>query len=167
MKPLHIFNEEQISEEIAAGYKTRKAARVIVFDEDGNIALLYIRQSNYYELPGGGVEEGETFEQACVRECKEEIGCNVEILSNIGRILEYRKERERINDSFCFTAKVIGEKGLQELTEKELERGMETVWVSKEKAIELISERLEVLKETLSLYNKYVIERSLVFLNAM
>ena len=113
------------------------------------------------------MEEGETFEQACVRECKEEIGCNVEILSNIGRILEYRKERERINDSFCFTAKVIGEKGLQELTEKELERGMETVWVSKEKAIELISERLEVLKETLSLYNKYVIERSLVFLNAM
>lgn len=35
--------------------------------------------AGYYELPGGKIEEGETPEQACVREIKEELGCDIKV----------------------------------------------------------------------------------------
>ncbi len=165
MTILKTFNEEQVTEEEAAAYKIRKAVRAIVFDEEGNIGILYINKHDYYELPGGGVEEGETSEQACIRECQEEIGCNVEIVSEVGITLEYRKQKERINESFCYVANVVGVKGIANLQANEIENGMEVVWVSLEKAFELIQGSLEKLNDTLSLYDRYVIERSVVFLN--
>lgn len=165
MKLLHTFNEENASEQEIASYKTRKAVRAIVIDSDNNLGILHITNHSYYELPGGGVEEGETLEEACIRECKEEVGCNVEIVSEIGRTLEYRKEKERINESFCYVVKVVGEKGTPELQDDEIEIGTETVWVSKEEGVRLIKESLEKLRSTISLYDKYVIERSVVFLN--
>lgn len=35
--------------------------------------------AGYYELPGGKIEEGESPEQACLREIKEELGCKIKI----------------------------------------------------------------------------------------
>ena len=34
---------------------------------------------DYYAIPGGGLEEGETYEQCCIREVKEEIGVDVKV----------------------------------------------------------------------------------------
>jgi 8-oxo-dGTP diphosphatase len=162
MKILHTFNEENASQEEVGTYKVRQATRTIVFDAEGNIALLHMTNKGYYELPGGGVEPGETLEEGCIRECREEIGCVVEILSEVGSTLEYRKRLERVNHSSCFTAKVIGEKGTPDLQDDEIEVGTETLWVSKEKAIELIESSVWN-----NLYDKYVIERSVVFLKAI
>lgn len=69
---------------------TRNRATAIIVDE-GSIALIYrkiiledgsIRE--YYTYPGGGVEEGETDEEAAVREAKEETNLDVEIIKQIG-----------------------------------------------------------------------------------
>jgi len=38
------------------------------------------RQYVYYEGVGGGVEPGESFEKAALRECREETGCEAEVL---------------------------------------------------------------------------------------
>jgi hypothetical protein len=48
------------------------------------------------------------------------------------------------------------------LQDDEIEVGTETLWVSKEKAIELIESSVWN-----NLYDKYVIERSVVFLKAI
>jgi 8-oxo-dGTP diphosphatase len=55
-------------------------ARVVIV-EDGRLALIRrVREDRtYYLFPGGGVEPGETPEQAAIREAYEELGVDVEL----------------------------------------------------------------------------------------
>ena len=59
-----------------ANHRTRATAVII---KNGNVLLIRRTKPNhqYYILPGGGVEEGETVVQAFVREAKEELGIDV------------------------------------------------------------------------------------------
>lgn len=66
--------------------KKRKVARGITFIDDKVLLLHRIRKDNneileYYAIPGGGVEENETIEDACLREILEET--NLEVSLNL------------------------------------------------------------------------------------
>jgi 8-oxo-dGTP pyrophosphatase MutT (NUDIX family) len=58
----------------------RKAARVVVLDPDGRVLLLHASdpadatKGDWWEIPGGGVDRGESVEAAAVREVREETG---------------------------------------------------------------------------------------------
>ncbi|MCR5490911.1 MAG: NUDIX hydrolase [Bacilli bacterium] len=73
---------------------TRKVARAIALDESGKVAIHFIHREDmfcdqtYYETPGGGVDEGETFEEALIRECDEELGAVVEVGEFIGEVID-------------------------------------------------------------------------------
>ncbi|WP_394188165.1 NUDIX domain-containing protein [Paenisporosarcina quisquiliarum] len=58
----------------------RKRSGAII-ELDGKIALIKRVRNNheYYVIPGGGIEEGETPEDAAIREVKEELGIDIEI----------------------------------------------------------------------------------------
>jgi 8-oxo-dGTP diphosphatase len=62
----------------------RNRAGVILI-ESGKVALIerYRAGSHYFVFPGGGVDEGETPEQAAVREAEEELGLQVRIQQKI------------------------------------------------------------------------------------
>lgn len=70
--------------------KSRAAAIII---ENGNVLLVHRINGNreYWVLPGGAIEPGESPEQACCREAKEETGLDILIVrylqtfSNEGR----------------------------------------------------------------------------------
>jgi len=47
--------------------------------EEGKLLLLYRKDEEHWEVPGGKVEEGESPTQAAVREVEEEIGVDVEL----------------------------------------------------------------------------------------
>jgi len=54
----------------------------IILIEGGQLALIerHKQGRHYFAFPGGGVDEGETDEQAAIREAEEELGICVEIL---------------------------------------------------------------------------------------
>lgn len=139
MKFLTTLNPEQVTEEEAKSYTVRTAVRAIVFDKDNNVALLSVSNKNYYKLPGGGVEEGESIQEALQRECQEELGCNIEIISELGELVEYRKQFNLKQISPCYIAKVIGDKGVPSFTEEELKDGFQIKWLPLSDAAALIA----------------------------
>lgn len=60
----------------------------IILVEDDKIALIERHRAglDYYVFPGGGVDEGETPEQAAVREAKEELGVDVAVKKKVAEI---------------------------------------------------------------------------------
>ena len=91
-----------------SNFKTREAVRIIVFDENNQIALY---GSDYMLLPGGGIEENETFEGACRRESMEEIGCEIKKITHIGTSREIKSRNSIIQNAHYFTAQLDGVKG--------------------------------------------------------
>jgi len=141
------------------GSRFIKAARAVVFDSENKIAILKVTKYDYHKLPGGGVEEGEDFKKALKREIKEEIGCEIEVTGEAGEIIEYRDRWNLKQESYCYLAKVIGEKSQPDFTEREKEKGLEVLWV-------LFDEAIEKLKkdETDNYGGKFVKVRDLCFL---
>ena len=82
----------------------RKAARAIVIHND---CLLVIYRSKYgkeyYTLPGGGIDAGETPEQAIIREMHEETGVEVEL----ERLVFVEEPGETFGRQYIFLARYI------------------------------------------------------------
>ncbi len=79
-----------IRSEKCKGYGLRRAARAVLSDSRGRIALMNVSRWKYHKLPGGGLEEGETIAGALKREILEEAGCGAKIGASIGTIVEVR-----------------------------------------------------------------------------
>ena len=61
----------------------RIAVSALIFEE-GNVLLALRRDINWWNLPGGGMEVGETVEEAVCREVLEETGLHVEVEFLVG-----------------------------------------------------------------------------------
>lgn len=68
----------------------RVSARGIIIDND-SVYLMFRKRKKadgsfkeYYVIPGGGVDEGETFEETLYREMREELSVEVNILGKVG-----------------------------------------------------------------------------------
>ncbi len=165
------FNQENVTDDEAKQFRCRRAVRGVLFDSENKIALIHALNEGYYSLPGGGVEDGETYEQGVVRECREEAGCDAEVVKYIGTTIEYRKNIELLNESWGYTLKVIGDKSLPIMTgdESEAEKNSVVIWVSVVEAIRLIEPILPNPRPQsgFALYNSNFLERDLIFLKSV
>ena len=125
MLELKTINLENSTLEEFDNYKVRNTVRAVIFDNKNNIALMNVSKDNFHKLPGGGIDKGETKKEALKRECLEEAGVNIEIISELGLISEIKKTSETVQNSYCYIAKVVGEKGKPDFTEKEIAKGFE------------------------------------------
>lgn len=162
MQILKTFNEENVSPEEMSKFRIRTSVRAIILDDDNRVAMLYSRGLNYYTLPGGGVDEGESISEAIIRECKEETGYAVEIIREIGTTVEIRQKDQLINNATCFLVKVLGEKSEPEFMEDEIAEDFVIEWMTGDEAKKYITEEIPLKKK---LYHRYISERALAFLN--
>ncbi len=116
-------------EQLEETYRLRKSARAILLNAEGNMATQYLNTYTFHKLPGGGVESGESTEEALKREVREEVGCECEIVRPVGLVIEYRNKYQLMHLSYCYIADVRGEIGLPKLEKGEVEEGQETLWL--------------------------------------
>jgi 8-oxo-dGTP diphosphatase len=116
-------------ESLGSSYQLRKSARAILLNNKGEMATQYVANYTFHKLPGGGVDECESVEEALMREVKEEVGCACEIVRPVGMTIEYRNKYQLLHISYCFVAKVAGDILTPTLEAGEIEEGQETHWL--------------------------------------
>lgn len=120
-------------------YYHRRAARGVLLDAKGRVFLIHVSLHGYHKLPGGGIKNGEEIEQALARELMEEVGCEAEILHEVGEVVEYRDYEQMTQTSYCFVARQVGDKVENSMEEDELAKGMTEIKAdSIEHAVQLL-----------------------------
>lgn len=138
MKKILEINFDNVLPEEYANFTVRAAVRAVIFDHEQRVALMKVIRDNFHKLPGGGVDEGEDFIQALRRECQEEAGVDLSDPIEIGYVVEIKKEKGMVQNSYCYTASVVGEKQIPHFTDSEKERGFEVVWLPLAEAISAV-----------------------------
>ncbi|HEX6884632.1 MAG TPA: NUDIX hydrolase [Planctomycetota bacterium] len=90
-------------------YRPRPGAYALVFDAEGRVALVH-EEDGWY-LPGGGLEPGETHEQALAREIQEECACGITLEAHLADAIEHlvtRSGRALEVQARYFRARFVG-----------------------------------------------------------
>ena len=116
--------------------KERVGARGIVLCND-KILLVYEQKTDFYMIPGGGLEQGETENECCIREIEEETGYIVSI--NGSAFLELNEYYGDCKYTGYYYICEVNGHAHQRLTDIEKSRNMIAKWVGFEKAKEIFS----------------------------
>jgi ADP-ribose pyrophosphatase YjhB (NUDIX family) len=99
-----------------------KTSRVVIID-DGKLIAFFRRkikdgkEITYYAIPGGHVEGNESSEETAIREIKEELNLDIEILGYLGKLVVGNKQDD------YYHAKIVG--GKLQFGGEELDRNSE------------------------------------------
>ncbi|MEI7689704.1 MAG: NUDIX domain-containing protein [Candidatus Saccharibacteria bacterium] len=136
--------------------KTKRAARTVIVDENGLIALIDVRDGEYYKIPGGGIEAEESERTAARREALEEAGCKINIIRKIGeqQFVDDDPERgETMHHSVCFLAKKTSQHETS-FDDWEQSNDMKLIWVDFETAKKLFASGKPVGNFCTSIHNR-------------
>ncbi|WHT21182.1 NUDIX domain-containing protein [Crossiella sp. CA-258035] len=108
------------------------AVSAFVQDESGRLLMIRRTDNDFYSIPGGQLELGETLTEATIRELDEETGIIVDIVelvgiySNPNHIVAYSDGEVRQEFSICFRANPVGG------TLRTSSESKEVCWVTRE-----------------------------------
>lgn len=129
MKIIEILGEDRHTEYT----RTVEGCRGILI-RDGKILLSYYAKDDQYLIPGGGLENGESLQECCERELREETGIKVQAHTHYLTLEEYY--HEYYFKSHYFLCEYEGECE-RALTENEKEKRLEPRWVDFDEAIKI------------------------------
>ncbi|MBA2324117.1 MAG: NUDIX hydrolase [Pseudonocardiales bacterium] len=102
-----------------------------VRDDEGRLLLIHKIDNDYWALPGGAMELGESIGDAAIREVAEESGIRIEITGLVGlytspaHVMAYDDGEVRQEFSVCFHARPLGGKLREDGTETKAARWVE------------------------------------------
>ncbi len=138
------------SKEPGRDYTERLSAYALLFDEN---RLLVVKHRGLLFLPGGGVDDGESLEEAVYREVFEEVGWTVQVGGKVGSAAQYAFQpvkRLYVNKiSHFFTAKTINRSGYG------IEPDHEPMWVTLAAFAENAAHESHVWAAELAMSGKY------------
>lgn len=134
-------------------FEKRATVKAIVKNNEGKFGLVTNLVHGIYLLPGGGAESLD-LENEIKRECKEEIGFEIEILREIGCIQEYRNREAKEYITTCYLARTK-DKILDDLrTEDEKKNGLSVEWFGSEEVLKIFAKQIEdVRRGEVNFYN--------------
>lgn len=132
MKVIDILGENRTGKVL----HVREASRAVIFRR-GKLLLTRLANGDVYMLPGGGMDEGETPEEACAREAAEETGLTVTPVKRFAVINEYYGDWKYATHYFVCDVKG---RTAKRLTEAEEQAGLEMRWMSFNEAFSLFGE---------------------------
>jgi ADP-ribose pyrophosphatase YjhB (NUDIX family) len=106
--------------------------------KDGKVLLSYEAGNDRYITPGGGLEEGETLEDCCVRELLEETGIKVKPIEEYMEIEEFFDTWQHF--SHFFICEFIEDTGERHLTEAEEKAAYKNVWIPFDEALKMFED---------------------------
>ena len=142
--------------------------RGIIFNDNGDIAMIYSRKYHFYKFPGGGIEGDETHLETLAREIKEETGMTFipESAKEFGEVLRMQKKNETGGDiilvqyNYYYTCGVENEIGEQNLDdgERDADFVLEFVLIEKAIAVNAAFESEDKFKKQMAEREKRVLE---------
>ncbi|MCR4275140.1 MAG: NUDIX domain-containing protein [Candidatus Wolfebacteria bacterium] len=134
-------------------FKKRTTVKAVVINNGGEFGFVTNPVHGFYLLAGGGAESN-NLEKEIQRECDEEINFEVEVLSEIGRVHEYRNRNAKEYETVCFAVKTIKETNEDIRTEDEKKNDLRVVWLDRDAAINALKDQIEkVEKGKVKFYN--------------
>ena len=131
--------------------RKRHASRGVIL-KDNQILLTYQKKYDVYMLPGGGIENDESYFDAVIREVEEETGFQIDNPKHYLDIEEYVEDMLHINHYFICSLK---SKGNICLTEAEKLAGLEARWMPFNCALNLFSKYMDYKEKDIITYGVY------------
>jgi 8-oxo-dGTP diphosphatase len=124
-EPVPVFGERVAGER----YVVRPSAYAVIENEQGDVATVLTPLGPF--LPGGGIEAGESPEEAVVREAREECGLLVRADGEIARAIQFSYSK---TERCYFEKRIVFLRAILEGTTAALEADHELVWLPPETA---------------------------------
>lgn len=134
-------------------YEKRVTVKVVVVNDDRQLAFVSVSAHEYLLLAGGGADDAD-LEKEAERECLEELSWRVRVEDEIAIMKEFRRRNAKEYETHCFFARAIDPTHEDRRTDSEKKNGLSVVWVDRDDVISMLEKQeSQVKKGEVDFYN--------------